>query len=346
MIARTQVTASANSGLMLAARQSADLIDTKTWQAIGDHRTRASHKAASGQTVGLNEKFTVGGALMDRPGDPAGGGAETIECRCTVWFGTKDETPTIKPPVTDPRVARQQMFSSDPAVNLGAQIKAYLKDPASADGAALQMALDMALRAVSATAGDLPKGVTWDEVRATVTAATAKAPATVNWSVIAHDMYERPVIRMNRTATLDAAGNLQVEHGLFKIDPEFQGLGLAGRANAAMEDWYRSMGVSRITLTANIDVGGYAWAKAGWDWDVEEVGNIEVIQVLNQVKGQTGLDTPERKVVEGWLADVKGGGDLPLPFEVAMLGWAEGKKTWPGKEGMLGSFWSGEKRLS
>ena len=55
-----------------------------------DKRTRASHAAAGGQTVGMDEKFIVGGHEMEYPGDPAAPPDEVIMCRCTVLFAEVD----------------------------------------------------------------------------------------------------------------------------------------------------------------------------------------------------------------------------------------------------------------
>lgn len=56
---------------------------TRRWQAAEDARTRPTHVEADGQTVALNEPFTVGLASLDFPGDPAGPPEEVINCRCT-----------------------------------------------------------------------------------------------------------------------------------------------------------------------------------------------------------------------------------------------------------------------
>lgn len=56
---------------------------SRRWQAANDERTRESHRRADGQTVPLNEPFTVGSASLDFPGDPSGPPEETINCRCT-----------------------------------------------------------------------------------------------------------------------------------------------------------------------------------------------------------------------------------------------------------------------
>jgi len=58
----------------------------KVWDASGDSKTRDTHAAADGQSIGPDGTFTVGGFPMRHPGDgslgaPAG---EIINCRCVV----------------------------------------------------------------------------------------------------------------------------------------------------------------------------------------------------------------------------------------------------------------------
>lgn len=62
------------------AKRGADLV--KVWTATMDRRTRPTHRAANGQVRNLDEDFRVGGRMMKRPGDPRGGAAETVMCRC------------------------------------------------------------------------------------------------------------------------------------------------------------------------------------------------------------------------------------------------------------------------
>ena len=52
----------------------------KVWRSTRDPRTRASHRRADGQTVPLNEPFTVGGASLMHPGDSDGPAHEVINC--------------------------------------------------------------------------------------------------------------------------------------------------------------------------------------------------------------------------------------------------------------------------
>jgi hypothetical protein len=66
----------------------------KVWLAA-DHghspRSRPTHRAAHGQVVGLHERFRVGEALLERPGDPEGPADEIIQCRCSVSYLTRAE---------------------------------------------------------------------------------------------------------------------------------------------------------------------------------------------------------------------------------------------------------------
>lgn len=57
----------------------------KQWLTFTDGRERDSHRLANGQQVPMNEKFKVGDALLEYPGDQSTTiGAEVINCRCQV----------------------------------------------------------------------------------------------------------------------------------------------------------------------------------------------------------------------------------------------------------------------
>jgi hypothetical protein len=85
MIARTELVGIANRGSVTAARL-AGVGGYKTWQATNDARTRAAHALAHGQTVPLDNTFSVMGEALDYPGDPIGSAANVIHCRCTVTY--------------------------------------------------------------------------------------------------------------------------------------------------------------------------------------------------------------------------------------------------------------------
>lgn len=59
----------------------------KEWIAAFDDRTRDSHaEAGAGEPIKASEPFMVGGQLMMYAGDPAGGAAEVINCRCSTPY--------------------------------------------------------------------------------------------------------------------------------------------------------------------------------------------------------------------------------------------------------------------
>ncbi len=63
----------------------------KEWMSAEDSRVRPDHAAADGQRVGMDERFRVGGVTMSRPGDRAGGAAQTVRCRCQLTFRFADD---------------------------------------------------------------------------------------------------------------------------------------------------------------------------------------------------------------------------------------------------------------
>lgn len=92
-VARTEVVAAANAG-SLAQLQLAGFTDeecSKRWMATEDERTRVAHHVADGQTVGLNQPFSVGGEGLQFPGDPLGRPDNIIQCRCTLEYVFGDD---------------------------------------------------------------------------------------------------------------------------------------------------------------------------------------------------------------------------------------------------------------
>jgi hypothetical protein len=85
MLARTDLNSLANGASSMAARLAG--IAYKTWLATLDDRTRPEHAAAHGQSVPVDQTFTVGGEDLDYPGDPDGSDENTINCRCSLAYG-------------------------------------------------------------------------------------------------------------------------------------------------------------------------------------------------------------------------------------------------------------------
>lgn len=152
----------------------------------------------------------------------------------------------------------------------------------------------------------------------------------------------------------DADGNqvpTRVQHLSFDLEPTAQGNGFARAWNEQLEQTYRASGVREIHLTANEDVGGYAWAKQGFGWLDDGTTIADMAERLEQEIGNrpqggdwSDADVREfRKLLKGLRSGDPG--KAPTPLELAMVGWKPGVKMWPGKEFMLGASWEGVKKL-
>lgn len=82
-IARTEghriQTTAAMDAMEAAKEKGADVV--KQWDATLDGATRESHVAVDGEIRELDKSFSNG---LDYPGDPAGGAAEVVNCRCAL----------------------------------------------------------------------------------------------------------------------------------------------------------------------------------------------------------------------------------------------------------------------
>lgn len=90
VIARTETHAAATFASVQTVRQADEELGVrmlKQWLPTGDDRTREDHAAmADHPAIPLDEKFTVAGVLMDRPGDPSAPPEQTINCRCALIY--------------------------------------------------------------------------------------------------------------------------------------------------------------------------------------------------------------------------------------------------------------------
>lgn len=89
-IARDTTVAPSNAGEHSAFRES-DSIVAEEWLSASDGRVRASHADASGQIVGVDTTFLVGGSHARYPGDPSLPIEEATMCRCTILPLTRDD---------------------------------------------------------------------------------------------------------------------------------------------------------------------------------------------------------------------------------------------------------------
>lgn len=142
--------------------------------------------------------------------------------------------------------------------------------------------------------------------------------------------------------------NGEVDHSTFIIDMDVQGAGFGSRFYQHCEDNYRKAGYTHITLQANSSVGGYAWARMGFDFvsDVDrhdaarriaigsvkhmlDAGAIDIIDSMSHVESMTAqLKNSRAWELAAFAIDIPGQGMVRV-----------------GKEQMLGSGWRGVKYL-
>jgi SPP1 gp7 family putative phage head morphogenesis protein len=96
VIARTEAVAANNAASLAQARMLSDPTVIKEWLATPDGRTRETHRAADGQRVRIGERFEVGEARLDFPGDPASlFPDETVSCRCSIALDLDDDQESL-----------------------------------------------------------------------------------------------------------------------------------------------------------------------------------------------------------------------------------------------------------
>jgi GNAT superfamily N-acetyltransferase len=148
-----------------------------------------------------------------------------------------------------------------------------------------------------------------------------------------------------RYITRNSVGELEVEHSSFVLAPEMQGSGFSSRWLRQMEERYKAAGIKRITVDAD-DIGGYAWAKAGFDFaEDSDARSMAARADMNAEFDPTTSPEVRKQAAELKRRARAGGDERPTPMEIAMLGWEPGAETWLGKRTMLGANWRGVKEL-
>lgn len=131
-----------------------------------------------------------------------------------------------------------------------------------------------------------------------------------------------------------------VYHSALVLEDDIQGQGFATRQMVHVVDAYRRHGVKTMTLDANYDVGGYAWARAGFSFDQGRAsttgrGRAEVAAIFLRRAGNPRYANHKAEMLK-----VASNPDAS-PIDFAMVGHTSGATTWPGKEIMLDSTWAG-----
>lgn len=194
------------------------------------------------------------------------------------------------------------------------------------------------------------------------------APRTLNTKT---GDYERPDRTMVRGKLYNEAGKevgnfvrsvrdggKEVHHDYLRLTKEYEGKGFAMEFNRNAENHYLANGVERVTLLANIDVGGYAWARQGYEpVSKEEFDSLKRDLLGNGGggKGDGDFDLRVKNTTEKMDAEIRRRIDGARSIvQIASMkinkGWAvkwEGKDKGYhiGKAILLGSSWQGIKRL-
>lgn len=138
-----------------------------------------------------------------------------------------------------------------------------------------------------------------------------------------------------REFTRKEDGTLEVKHDIFQVPPGQQGSGLAKQVLADSMAVYEQLGVTAVTTDANIDVGGYAWAKFGFKaadpqgFAGEVVSRVAMMTKANEIPSDRAKQV--LSIVRDHMTDPK------LPWRIASV--TDGTRPL-GKEIMMGSSWS------
>lgn len=154
-----------------------------------------------------------------------------------------------------------------------------------------------------------------------------------------------------------------VYHKYFKLNEGYRGNGVSEVLMEESMNLWKKLGVGKVTLNANIDVGGYAWARYGFNF--KNVGsmnrffneaNYRLLSASSNYpvkpKNISGEDWERgmaefRKLMARATAHNFKNGTAPTPFEISQIGrkltQAGGRDSmWFGKLIMLDSNWDGE----
>lgn len=136
-------------------------------------------------------------------------------------------------------------------------------------------------------------------------------------------------------------GKREVYHAFFKAPKELQGNGLSKRVINIYYEQYKKAGIDKIKVTANIDVGGYAWAKYGFSAPEQ----YEVLNALIYNKTASKITNQQYfRIVKKIKDHFNANPGKPFPMrKIANLGRTTDQY---GKRVLLGTNWSGELDLS
>jgi GNAT superfamily N-acetyltransferase len=143
--------------------------------------------------------------------------------------------------------------------------------------------------------------------------------------------------------------NGSVHHDIFQLNRSHQGNGAASAWYKHTSEQYRKAGFDRIEMLANLDVGGYAWARQGFGFSTGTATASRLYigsRATRTARAHSSYTT--RDVARARLMMLKPG---TTPQDFMKIGqsrrWtdASGHEHWFGKDLLLGSAWPAIKRL-
>lgn len=158
--------------------------------------------------------------------------------------------------------------------------------------------------------------------------------------------YIRSEVRVNADGTV--SHDTYVKNEILKVYGNSQKKGFATAYNRYMENWYIANGVEKVKVLAyggGADwKGGFVWALNGFTWQ-DPSSALSIARSIERA-----ATTPVEKELARRLRErvTAANGDLskvPLPIEMALIGWYNGADKWLGKEVMTNVSWDGVKHL-
>lgn len=144
------------------------------------------------------------------------------------------------------------------------------------------------------------------------------------------------ITQMTRNFTRTKDG-LEVYHAYLAIDKKAQGGGFGRSIMRGSLGVYDKLGIKKLSVTANIDIGGYTWARFGFGAvDIDDFRQ-NAFMGLKKLRRAGRIEQDEFDKFNEFLN--RQSDPVRLPYEFSSLTTASGFKA--GKEAMLNSYWSG-----
>jgi hypothetical protein len=140
--------------------------------------------------------------------------------------------------------------------------------------------------------------------------------------------------RITRSFTWDANGHITVDHDYFQIRDDLQKSNFSKRQLHKQFRFYAENGINTVKVHANIDVGGYAWARAGFTPSAGSVSELRdwVGMRLSRLRASGSITDQQASVIEHLRSRMEKGDKLAV-WDTADL---EDVVTYNGKTMKLG----------